>query len=226
MASSYSIGDESSSDNYRPQYCDKCQADIAEECTTTAVARSVTPIIPIVNHDLINKISELPENEFWKIVDIRLNRPKKLQIIEQEDGQKQAVIIDQNDKPSIVERWTEECLIDELFLQLATTKNTVVSHNGNCGITVWKYYDQAFKLYRYIPLSPPPGQEIEAQYRISKFIINLSDLTTRLYAELRVIKDPQYIAKQAVGRLFENIMDPRTYHLSIAPKLRVELSTK
>jgi hypothetical protein len=31
-SSSYSIGDEPSSDNYRAQYCDKCDADREEDC--------------------------------------------------------------------------------------------------------------------------------------------------------------------------------------------------
>ena len=59
----------------------------------------------MVNPDLINAILELPEKDFLDLIDIRLNRPKELQIIQQEeDGQKQAIIIDANDKPSIIER--------------------------------------------------------------------------------------------------------------------------
>lgn len=190
----------------------------------TAVASSSTPI---VDARLIDKILSLPEKKFWHLVDLRLNRPKGFRRSTNALGEDYVEIIDANDKPSINERWTEERVIDELFLQLATTKN-VVLHNGNCGITVWKYYNQAFKLYRYIPLSPPDGEERQGrqQYHIPKFVISLSDLSSRLYAELRCLENPQYVAKQAVGRLFENIVGARAYHLSIAPKLKVELSTK
>jgi hypothetical protein len=188
----------------------------------TAVASSSTPI---VDARLVDKILSLPEKKFWDLVDLRLNRPKGFRRSTNTFGEDYVEIIDANGKPSIVERWTEECIIDELFLQLATTKN-IVLHNGKCGITVWKYYDQAFKLYRHIPLSPPEGLEQEGQYRIPKFVIDLSDLSSRLYAELRCVNDPQYVAKQAVGRLFENIVGARAYHLNITPKLRVELSVK
>jgi hypothetical protein len=54
-------------------------------------------------------------------------------------------------------------------------------------------------------------------------MIDSSDLSARVVAELKVLDDPQLVLKQAVGRIFENI-DPRQYHLSIAPKLRVRLS--
>ena len=174
----------------------------------TAVASSIDPVD---HRDLINAVLELPEKEFWDLVDIRLNRPKKLQIIQQEDGQKQAAIIDQNDKPSSVERWTEQCLIDELFLQLATTKS-LVPHNGRCGIVVHKYYDQAFALYKWIPIVRP----------VPKFVVRLSDLSTRVVAELRCLEDPQQVLKKAVGRIFENI-DELQYHQSIARNLKVEL---
>jgi len=186
---------------------------------------------PIVHDDLVNTILTLPTKQFWDLVDLRLNKPKGFRRTTDTLGEDYIEIIDANGKPSIVDRWTEESVIDELFLQLATTKN-IVLHNGNCGITVWKYYDQAFKLYRYIPLSPTeePGQkqqqQLQQQYRVPKFVINLSDLSSRLYAEIRCLNDPQYVVKQAVGCLFENIMGARAYHLNIAPKLRVELSTK
>jgi hypothetical protein len=39
----------------------------------TAAASSIAPID---NCDLINAILQLPEEKFWDVVDIRLNRPK------------------------------------------------------------------------------------------------------------------------------------------------------
>jgi hypothetical protein len=101
----------------------------------------------------------------------------------------------------IVDRsyWTEERLIDELFLRLATTANN-------------KYYNQALTLRKWIPIAKPPPE----------FIVNMSDLTPRLIAELQAIDDSYTIVKLAVGRIFENI-DSDQYHLSIASKLKVRV---
>jgi hypothetical protein len=173
----------------------------------TAVASSVAPI-DHNRRDIINAILELPEEDFWDLIDSMLNRPKGLRRL---SGQERLEIIDANDKPSIVERWSEECLIDELFLQLATTKS-IVSHNGMCGIIVHKYYNHALALRRYIPIARP----------VPKFVVHLSDLSTRVIAELRCLEDPQQVLKEAVGRIFENI-DELQYHQSIARKLKVEL---
>jgi hypothetical protein len=134
--------------------------------------------VQIVDADVTDAILQLPEEQFWDLIDIRLNRPKGLQTIQQEEGQKQAIIIDANDKPSVVVRWSEECLIDELFLQLATTKS-IVSHNGRCGIIVHKYYNQALALRKYIPISKP----------VPKFVVNTSDLSARVIAELKVLDE-------------------------------------
>ena len=76
-------------------------------------------------------------------------------------------------------------------------------------------YLQVFRLRRWIPIAKPAP----------KFIVNMSDLIpTRIIAELKALdKDgSQYVLKQAVGRVFENI-DFRQYHLSIARNLEVVL---
>jgi hypothetical protein len=106
--------------------------------------------------------------------------------------------------------WTEECLIDELFLLLAGTK-TVVEHRDK-SITVHKYYNQAHRLGEWIRIAKP----------VPDFIVNFSDLTPRIIAELKALDDPEYVLKSAVGRIFENI-DSRWCHLSIARKLKVRL---
>jgi hypothetical protein len=111
-----------------------------------------------------------------------------------------------------LEYWAEECLIDELFLQLAGTKE-IVKHNGR-RVNVYKYYNQAFRLLRWIPIAKPTPE----------FIVNMPDLTTRIIAELKALEKDgsQYVLKQAVGRIFENI-NFRQYHLSIARNLEVVL---
>jgi hypothetical protein len=163
---------------------------------------------PIDFQDLINAILELPEKKFWNLVDKRLNRPKGLRRL---PGQEYLRIIDANDKPTVVERWTEECLIDTLFLELATTKN-LVFHNGRCGVIIHKYYNQVFALYKWIPIARPAP----------KFVVDSSDLSTRVLSELKVLDYPQIVLKQAVGRVFENV-DAPYYHMAIASALEVEL---
>ena len=163
---------------------------------------------PLTDHrDLIDAILELPEKDFLDLIDIRLNRPKGLRI----EGQEYVEIIDANDKPSIVERFSELYLVELLFIELATTK-LIVSHNGTCGITVHKYYDQALALRRWIPLARPAPA----------FVVDMSDLSARVIAELKVLDDPQIVLKQAVGRIFENI-DELQYHMAIARVLEVVL---
>lgn len=174
----------------------------------TATASSMSPID---RRNLINAISELSEKDFWDLVDIRLNRPKEIRVSISVLGEEYAEIIDLNYKPSIVERWTELYLIEQLFMEFAT-KKLVVSHKGTCGITVHKYYNEALRLRNWLIFSRPAPD----------FVVNLSDLSTRVVAELKVLEDPQDVLKQAVGRIFENI-DPVQYHLSIASQLKVRL---
>lgn len=112
--------------------------------------------------------------------------------------------------------WTEECLIDEIFLQLAGTKE-IVKHNGK-SITIHKYYHQAFTQRKWIPIAA------RRKNPVPQFIVNMTDLTTRIIAELKTLDRDgyEYVLKQAVGRIFENI-DSRQYHLSIARNLEVVL---
>jgi hypothetical protein len=151
--------------------------------------------------DLTYAVLKLPEEDFWKLVRIRLNLPVSL-------SQDQIIITDE--ELSHREYWTEECLIDELFLQLAFTKQTIL-HNDK-SITVHKYYHQALALRKWIPIARPAPA----------FVVDISDLSARTVAELKVLNDPQTVLKQSVGRIFENI-DTRQYYLSIAQFLEVVL---
>jgi hypothetical protein len=79
-------------------------------------------------------------------------------------------------------------------------------------ITVYKYYQQALSLRKWIPIARPAPE----------FVVNISDLSARIVAELKILDDSQIVLKQAVGRIFENI-DTCQYHLSIAQFLEVVL---
>src|SRR5205809_473137 len=107
----------------------------------TAVASSVAPIV----HDgLINTILKLPEEDFWKLVSARLNLPSP--------QQDQIIIVDANKElSSYIEYWTEQWLIDEIFLQLAGTKQTI-KHNDK-SVTIHKYYNQALGLRAWIAVA-------------------------------------------------------------------------
>ena len=119
----------------------------------------------------------------------------------------------QNKLDNDEELWTEEYLIDVLFLQLASIKETVCNDKGQT-IQVRKYYRQARELIKWIPITNPP----------SEFVINTSDLTPRIIKELTQIKTCKkarsYIIIQAVARIFENL-DFEYCHLSILRNLRV-----
>jgi hypothetical protein len=166
---------------------------------------------PIDRRNLINAILKLREKDFLDLVEIRLNIPKGFRLLTNALGEEYVEIIDANDKPSIVERWTALRLQEHLFLELATTKS-LVSHNGTCGITVHKYYNQALALRKWILFSRP----------VPKFVVEKSNLSARVIAELKVLDDSQVVLKQAVGRIFENI-DEFEYHMSIARFLEVVL---
>jgi hypothetical protein len=114
------------------------------------------------------------------------------------------------------ELWTEEYLIDLLFLRLASIKESVCNDKAQT-LQVRKYYKQANDLMKWIPVSKPPPE----------FVINISDLTPRLIEELtqnitsKKKNRISYVLTQAVGRLFENL-DFDTCHLSIFRNLRVK----
>jgi hypothetical protein len=115
------------------------------------------------------------------------------------------------------ELWTEEYLIDLLFLKLASIKETVCNDKGQT-VHFRKYYRQARELMKWIPITRPSPE----------FVINISDLTPRLIKELtQKITDEKntriiYVLTQAVGRLFENL-DFDTCHLSILRNLKVRI---
>jgi hypothetical protein len=106
------------------------------------------------------------------------------------------------------EYWTIECLVDQLFLNLCSSKQTIINDKGRT-ITIRKYYVQARELMKWIPIARLPSNE---------FVINISDITPAIRKEIEsVANNPkilQYILTQAVGHIFENL-DFEYYHLSV-----------
>jgi hypothetical protein len=112
-----------------------------------------------------------------------------------------------------IESFTLGGLIDDLYLSLLSTKETVTDNSGR-GIVSNKYYLQAWKLQGLISVGHPPPL----------FVIMLSDLNPKLKQALKDIDEEtkNYVLNQAIGRIFENI-NPRLYPLSIARRLRWRL---
>jgi len=102
--------------------------------------------------------------------------------------------------------WTTNYLMDELKQHLAKREG---NEQGSR-----KYYDQAkYLIYRIGLYKPTPS-----------FKLYLSDLTPELVQALCELdkKDRNYVLKQAVGRLFEDI-NSRVYHTSVSSLLEVKL---
>jgi hypothetical protein len=113
------------------------------------------------------------------------------------------------------ELWTTEKLIDELFFCLVNISEIVSNDRGD-SVSVRKYSQRSRELCRWIPLAMPSPE----------YIINKSDLNeklrTELLEEITSEEARQYVLKEAVGRIFENLNFER-YHLSIARNLVVRL---
>lgn len=152
------------------------------------------------NTVFINQMLRLPEKEFWGLVSIRLNVP-----------QSKANLKELGDEHR--EYWSWNYLVEEIFLQIAPIK-TVVPHNGK-QIRIYKYYNQALRLWKFIPIAKP---QVE-------YVINVSDLTVRMLAELMALgpEGSQKVLRLVVLNLFENIVGPRHTHRSIARNLKVRL---
>jgi hypothetical protein len=112
------------------------------------------------------------------------------------------------------DKWTTERIVDEVFLNLVRTTESITVEDGGRSIPVRKYYRQARELMKWIPIARPSPE----------FVINIGDLTSKVIKEIESIisypKTLQYVITQAVGRIFENL-DLECYQLSIARNLRV-----
>ena len=152
------------------------------------------------SESFINHLLRLPEEEFWRLVSIRLNMPQP-KANQKELGDEHR------------EYWSFNYLVEEILLQIASLK-VLATHNGR-QISIYKYYNQALRLKKWIPIAKAPVE----------FVINASDLTTRILAELKALhpEESQQVLKLVAVHIFENIVGPRYTHSSIVRNLGVRL---
>jgi hypothetical protein len=113
--------------------------------------------------------------------------------------------------------WTTEHLIDELAFHLSSFNSCIINESTHEIHITNKYHDQAEWMSHRINVWKPTPE----------FVINVSDLTTRLKKELKEISSSpetlNYVVTQAVARIFEAV-NFELYHKSgIAGKLRWRL---
>ena len=131
---------------------------------------------------------ELPDKIFYDLLKIRLKLPvfKERDEVEVEPDR---------------EYWPESYTIDQLFNEISRTVE-IITFNGK-KITVRRYYNRALKIFKFISFAK---SDLE-------FVINISDLSPRVIAELKVLDkiSADYVLKQAVFGIFQNINSER-YH--------------
>ena len=152
------------------------------------------------NQIIKNFILSLNDDEFWYLINLRLSLSSTSLKIKR--------VLNDID----IEFWTIEHLIDELFLQIAK-KREIINYKDK-KFTIYKYYHQVLRMWKWIPISKPKA----------KFIINISDLTSRIYCELKSLENhtARYVLNESVKRIFENI-DFKFYHEHIENNLEVVL---
>jgi hypothetical protein len=105
--------------------------------------------------------------------------------------------------------WTVAATKDELAFQLSSANSFLINRSNNEIHITHKYYDQAqYLLFRLNLHDPPPF-----------FIINLSDLSSRLRAELRLVHKSSFklldeVVTYAIERILESV-DGRYYHVNV-----------
>ena len=113
--------------------------------------------------------------------------------------------------------WTTERLIDELAFCLSAVASYVIEEDTNHIHITHKYSDQAEWMSHRINVWKPTPQ----------FVINISDLTTRLKKELKEISSTpetlNYVITQAVARIFEGVNFEFYHRSGIAGKVRWRL---
>lgn len=167
----------------------------------TAVTSSVAPID---HRHLINAILELPEKEFWDIVDLRLNRPNGLRAIrrQQEDNILELLQQEKRQFLCLLPQWLRSYIEDNLYLEMCEVE--IAEDPEHPEYKIHRYYLEAAKYAGRI--SAGNFDSANAKYK-PVFEIHYNYFTPRLQAELQqLLKDsPSTLAKvvqNAVFRIF------------------------
>ena len=142
----------------------------------------------------------IPDTLFYDLLRIRLKLPEL----------PERAHINVDEKREI---WLESYTTDQLFKEISRTIEIVTSNGKE--IHVRKYYNRALKIFKFIDIAK---SDLE-------FVINISDLSPRLIAELKTLDkiSADYVLKLAVGGIFENINSKRYHSLGFAKRLKVRL---
>lgn len=150
--------------------------------------------------DIKELILKMPEKQLYDLLRIRLNCP----VLEEnvQEGM-------EDDR----EYWLPSYSVDRLHSEISRIVTTITVNGKK--IHVNKYYNRALKIFKFISIAK---SEVE-------FIINISDLSTRLIVELKTLDKTtvDYVLKLAVCGIFENISTERYRRLGVAKRLKVRL---
>jgi hypothetical protein len=105
-----------------------------------------------------------------------------------------------------VEAWTVEYIVDRLFFEMLELKDDAQGwEDYPLKEQRKKYYGRAQDAIKIAAGRPSPI-----------FVINITDLTTRLKRELSELKEDtlDYVVSEAIGRVCENV-NPKLYHLTL-----------
>jgi hypothetical protein len=153
-----------------------------------------------VNHIVsLKEFLELPDKLFYDWLRIRLNIP----------------VLEESNQVSIEEEreyFTNSFTIDQIFSEISRLVEIVTI--GGKEIKVRKYYNRALQIVKFVNLTKQDQE----------FVINISDLSPRIIAELKTLSklDADYILKQAVGGIFENINSKRYHSMGFAKEIASE----
>ncbi len=176
---------------------------------------SVRSVLECLKHDEYISLSSYSENNTTDLRELFLGIPDKLfyELLRKRlrlPVLKESVNADiDEEREYLLESYTT----DQLFKEISKA-GEVVTSNGK-EIRVREYYNRALKIFKFIDIAK---SDLE-------FVINISDLSPRLIAELKTLDkiSADYVLKLAVGGIFENINSKRYHSLGFAKRLKVRL---
>jgi hypothetical protein len=138
---------------------------------------------------------ELPDKKFYELLKIRLRLP----VLKERDE----VEVEQER-----EYWLQSFTTDQLLNEMSETVTVGEKQNQ-----IYKYYDRALKIFKLVG---------DTKSNLD-YVINFSDLSPRLIAELKVLdkKSADYVIKLVVDKIFESVDSERYHNLGVSKRLKV-----